>query len=394
VTLPPMPWAQIDPMTERLRFVTAARRHKSTFTSLCAAFGIAPKTGYKWLHQFEAAGPAGLQDRSRRPKSNSRCISGIVAERVVELRRENPTWGPKKLVAWLEANEPAWELPAPSTVGELLKRRGLVSPRKRLRHQSPRTEPLRHANEPNAVWSMDFKGWFRLGDGTRCDPLTITDAFSRYLICCRAGSAQGETVAHEVWTALLVAFANYGMPAAIRVDNGQPWAAPKGAIGITRLAVRILKAGITLERIDPGKPQQNGRHERFHLTLQQEAARPPALNLRAQQLRFDSFQRKYNEDRPHEALQQRPPAKIYVASRRRLPDHFDEPTYPSWFEVLTPTIGGFVQLRGSSWFISGALGRERVGFVEVEEGCFEVYFCKLRLGRIHTAHPELGLITA
>jgi putative transposase len=390
-----MPWAESDAMSERLRFVTAARKNKSTFSSLCAVFGVAPKTGYKWLHQFDAAGPAGLQDRSRRPKSNSRCISGAVAERLVELRRENETWGPKKLVAWLEQNEPAWDVPAPSTVGELLKRRGLVSARKRLRHQSPRTEPLRHADKPNAVWSMDFKGWFRLGDGTRCDPLTITDAFSRYLICCKAGSTGGETAAaHEVWTALVRAFGEYGMPAAIRVDNGQPWVAPKGAIGITRLAVWIMKADVALERIDPGKPQQNGRHERFHLTLQQDTARPPAMNMRAQQLRFDSFQRKYNEERPHEALRQRPPAKVYTPSPRRLPDRFEDPTYPSWYEVLTPAMGGHVQFRGSTWFISTALGRERVGFVEVEEGCFELYFRNLRLGRIHTAHPEVGLIAA
>jgi putative transposase len=183
-----MPWAQIDPMSERLRFVTALRKHKSTFTSLCAAFGVAPKTGYKWLHQFEAAGPAGLEDRSRRPKSNGRAISSAVGERLVALRHEYPTWGPKKLVVWLEANEHRWDVPAASTVGELLKRHGLVSPRKlRMRNKHPRTDPLRHADKPNAVWAMDFKGWFRLGDGTRCDPLTVTDAFSRYLLCCKAG---------------------------------------------------------------------------------------------------------------------------------------------------------------------------------------------------------------
>lgn len=389
-----MPWAQTDAMSERLRFVAAARKHRSTFTSLCAAFGVAPKTGYKWLQQFDAAGPAGLQDRSRRPKGNSRSVAIAVAERLVQLRRDNPTWGPKKLVALLEDLEPTWDVPAASTVGELLKRRGLVSPRKRLRHQPPRTEPLRHATEPNAVWSMDFKGWFRLGDGTRCDPLTITDAFSRYLICCQAGSAGGETAAHEVWTALVRAFRENGMPAAIRVDNGQPWAAPKGAIGITRLAVWILKAEIALERIDPGKPQQNGRHERFHLTLQQETARPPAQTMRAQQVRFDSFKRKYNDVRPHEALKQQPPSRLYVPSRRLFPDRLAEPEYPSWYEVLTPAIGGSVPFRGSKWFISTALSRERVGAVEVEEGCFELYFGKLKLGRIHVAHPELGLIAA
>jgi putative transposase len=388
-----MPWAQIDAMSERIRFVTALRKHRSTFTSLCAAFGVAPKTGYKWLHQFDVAGPAGLEDRSRRPKSNGRAISRAVGERLVALRHEYPTWGPKKLVAWLEANEHRWDVPAASTVGELLKRHGLVSPRRlRMRNKHPRTDPLRHADTPNAVWAMDFKGWFRLGDGTRCDPLTVTDAFSRYLVCCKAGTAVGDSVSSDVWAELVRAFREHGMPEAIRVDNGQPWVAPKGSLGLTKLAVKILKADISLERIDPGKPQQNGRHERFHLTLRQDTA-PPEKNMRAQQRRFDVFRRVYNEERPHEALQQRPPGKLYVGSRRAF-SSIEEPEYPRWYEVLTSKPNGHVSFRNKDYFISEAVRGERVGFVEVEEGCIEVYFCKLLLGRLHTAHPELGFIAA
>jgi transposase InsO family protein len=390
-----MPWRETDPMSERLRFVTALRKHRSTFASLCAVFGIAPKTGYKWLHQFEAGGPHGLRDRSRRPKSNSRAVAADVAQRLIQLRRDKPTYGPKKLVAWLKANEPTWDLPAPSTVGELLKRHGMVAPRKRrFRRLHPRTEPLRHADKPNAVWSMDFKGWFRLGDGTRCDPLTVTDAFSRYLLCCKGSTLGSGGVAVEVWEELVRAFRENGMPAAMRFDNGQPWAAPKGELGITKLAVNLLKLGIGIERIDPGKPHQNGRHERFHLTLQQEAIRPPAKNMRAQQKRFDAFRREYNEERPHEALGQRVPSAVYVASRRALPNRIPEPEYPRWYEVVSVSRWGLVSFRRKQYFISQATRRERVGFVEVEEGCFEVYFCKLLLGRIHTAHPELGLIPA
>ena len=381
-------------MSERLRFVLALRKHRSTFSSLCTAFGVAPKTGYKWVHQFEASGVAGLQDRSRRPKSTGRAISAAVGKRLVELRHAHPTWGPKKLIAWLETHEDGREWPAASTAGELLKRRGLVSARERRRHQHPRTDPLRHADKPNAVWAMDFKGWFRLGDGARCDPLTVTDAFSRYLICCKAGRFFGDEVGKNVWLALVRAFHEYGMPVAIRVDNGQPWVAPKGSLGITRLAVKILKADIALERIDPGKPQQNGRHERFHLTLQQETAQPPSENMQAQQFRFDSFQREYNEERPHEALKQRPPRSVYVRSRREFPGRLHAPEYPHWYEVHTAGPQGNVRFRGTSYFFSSPLENERVGFVEVEEGCFEVYFCKLLLGRIHTAHPELGLIAA
>jgi putative transposase len=389
-----MPWAQTDPMSERLRFVAAVRKHRrSTFRSLCAAFGIAPKTGYKWLHQFEALGPEGLEDRSRRPLSNSRAISDQVAERVLRVRLEHKTWGPKKIVAWLEANE-GLHVPAASTVGELLKRRGLVVPRKRrFRRNGPRTEPLRHADRPNAVWAMDFKGWLRLGDGVRCDPLTVTDAFSRYLLCCRA-SVLASGVAQEVWAELVRAFREHGLPAAIRFDNGQPWAAPKGELGITKLAAKLLKLDIALERIDRGKPYQNGRHERFHLTLLQDAASPPAKDIRSQQRRFDAFRREYNEERPHEALGQRTPSQIYVASPRAFPSRIEQPEYPAWYVVSKTDRWGYAALRDRKYFISTAVRGERVGFAEIEEGCFEVYFCKLLLGRIHVAHPELGLVAA
>lgn len=383
-----MPWLETDPMRERLQFVRALRKHQSTFRSVCTAFGVSRKTGYKWLHEFEVGGAAALQDRSRRPKTNGRAVPPQVADRLVQLRRDHPTWGPKKLVAWLEARERGWDVPAPSTVGELLKRRGLVVPREKRRRWTPRTDPLRHATEPNVVWAMDFKGWFRLGDGSRCDPLTITDAFSRYLLCCSAGNG----VEHGVWTRLVRTFSEYGVPSAMRFDNGQPWAAPKGQLHITKLAVKLLKLDIALERIDPGRPCQNGRHERFHLTLQQETTRPPAADMRVQQRRFDAFQREYNNERPHEALHQRTPRQFYVPSRRVFPRRMPEPEYSSWFEVLTPNTDGFVKLRGNSYFISNAVSGERVGFAEIEEGCFAVYFCKQMLGRIHTAHPELGLI--
>jgi len=187
------------------------------------------------------------------------------------------------------------------------------------------------------------------------------------------------------------AFREHGIPEAIRVDNGQPWVAPKGSLGLTKLAVKILKADIALERIDPGKPQQNGRHERFHLTLQRDTA-PPEKNMQAQQRRFDVFRHVYNEERPHEALRQRPPGKLYVGSRRAF--SIIEPEYPRWYEVLTLNKHGHVSFRSRDYFISEAVRSERIGFVEVEEGCFELYFCKLLLGRLHTAHPELGFIAA
>jgi putative transposase len=268
-----------------------------------------------------------------------------------------------------------------------------VTPRKRSRRLRPGTHPLLHADKPNAVWAMDFKGWVRLGDGTRCDPFTMTDAFSRYLLCCKAGTAKGE-VSRDVWAELVRAFRENGMPTAMRFDNGQPWAAPKGELGITKLAVKHLKLDIALERIDPGKPCQNGRHERFHLTLHQETMRSPQRNMRAQQQRFDALRREYNEERPHDALQQRSPARLYVPSRRAYPDRIDDPEYPNSYQILVANTSGGVNFQGRAYFISMAVRNERLGFVEVEEGCFEVYVCKLLLGRIHTAHPDLGLIAA
>jgi hypothetical protein len=240
---------------------------------------------------------------------------------------------------------------------------------------------------------MDFKGWFRLPDGARCEPLTITDAFSRYVLCCKAAIV-GPGISRIVWAELETVFREHGMPVAMRFDNGQPWATPKGELGITTLAVKLLKLGITLERIDPGKPYQNGRHERFHLTLKQETAQPPQQNMRAQQRRFDVFRREFNHRRPHEALGQRVPATLYVNSPRRFPKRIPDPEYPPFFEVATGKLGGRVVFRGTEYFLSTPLAGQRVGFVEIEESCFNVYFCNHLLGRIHTAHPELGLVPA
>jgi putative transposase len=380
-------------MREKIMFVGAAKRAQASFTSLCAAFGITPKTGYKWLYQFDRDGLDGLVERSRRPLGNSRAIATEVAERLVVLREDHPTWGPRKLVAWLSEHEPQWDLPAASTVGDLLKRRGLIGPpRQRLRWRGgPRATPLSHATAPNAVWAMDFKGWFRVGDRRRCDPLTITDAFSRYLLCC---DAHEEQFGGPVWRSLVRTFSEYGLPSAIRVDNGQPWVSPKGELGLTTLGVKLLKLGITVERIQKGKPQQNGRHERFHLTLKQETAQPPASTLRKQQARFDEFKREYNHDRPHEALGQRPPARIYAPSLRQFPSKLPTPEYPWWMDTRPVRRNGRVRYRGVEYFVTTALSGEPVGLFEVEQACYAVFFADQLLGRIHAAHPDLGMVPA
>ncbi len=378
-------------MRERALFIGAAQQKRTSFTSVCETFGISPKTGYKWLAAFEEHGLDGLRDRSRRPHGNCRALPPDLAERFLALRREHRTWGPRKLVAWLADHEPAWQSPAPSTVGELLSRHGLTRQRGRKRSRPPRTQPLRHATAPNTVWCMDFKGWFRLADGSRCDPLTITDAYSRFLLCCEAQELQCFV---PVWRALLRIFREWGLPDAIRVDNQQPWVAPKGELGLTKLSVNLTKLGIDIERIASGKPQENGRHERFHLTLAQETLAPPALSKRAQQRRFDAFKKEYNDERPHEALAMKPPAFAYAPSSRELPSKLPDPEYPSYFDVRRLGNSGRITLRGNEYLISSALRGECIGIVEVEQDCFEIHFGKMLIGRIHAAYPELTLIPA
>jgi len=379
-------------MRERVLFIGAAKERRVPFRSLCAAFGIAPKTGYKWWNQFPRSGVDGLAEKSRRPHSNRLAMSDALADRIVRLRKKRPTWGPRKLVHWLEQNEISWTLPAPSTVGDLLKRRGLIfEPREHRRERRvPRTAPLSDAIAPNSVWSMDFKGWFRLADRMRVDPLTITDNYSRYSLCCCALEKQ---TCELTWKCLARTFLEFGLPDAMRVDNGQPWTAPKGQLNLTVLSANILRLGIVLERIGRGKPQENGRHERFHLTLQNETVFPLAANIRAQQRRFDRHRKDFNEERPHDAVVcSRPPASIYTASRKKFPERLPEPQHPSNCDTHRIDAAGFVRFAGERYFVSTALRGLHVGIYEAQEGCFETWFCSELLGHVVARHPELGLI--
>jgi|CXWL01.1.fsa_nt_gi transposase InsO family protein len=388
-----MPWKRTDAVTERKLFVGAVKSATSTFTSVCALFGIERQTGYKWWNAYREHGFAGLEERSRRPHSNSRAIDPKIVSRIVKLKRRYPNWGPRKLVDWFEEFEPGLELPAASTIGEYLKARGLVSPRperKRWRG-SARSAPLRDATFPNATWSMDFKGWFRLGDRRACHPFTVTDNFSRFLIDVKAlENERGE----GVWKALLRVFGEFGLPNAIRMDNGQPWVAPKGGLHLTTLSAKLLRLGISLERIDGGKPQQNGRHERMHLTLKQDTAQPPAANLPAQQRRFNKFRSVYNEVRPHESVHGRPPATLFRPSRKPFRGTVPEPVYTDAATVHRVNSNGKLRIRGREYFLSTALNRELVGVLEIEEGCFEIRFCDEILGQFHDAHPKLGLVVS
>jgi transposase InsO family protein len=370
-----MPWARTDWMSERVKFVAAYLRREDSFTDLCQDFGVSRKTGYKWIQRYEAAGPAALEDRSRAPHRHPQATPAHVVDAIVSLRRRHPRWGPRKLRVVLRRRQPRMVLPALSTIGDILKRNGLVLKRRRIRRSSPYGERLRQYDAPNAVWCADFKGCFSVG-GERCHPLTISDGFSRYRLRCRALRRPLYRCARRVFES---AFRAYGLPLAIRTDNGPPFStlAPGG---LSRLAVWWIRLGIRPERILPGRPDQNGRHERMHSTLKAETARPPRSSFRAQQRAFDQFQVEYNEQRPHEALGQEVPAYFYRRSARRYPPYLARMEYPAHFETRLAYPNGVISFGSTQWYVSACVARQRLGLEPVGTGCWRVYFGWIPLG--------------
>jgi transposase InsO family protein len=371
-----MPWNARTAVEQRRGFIEEWQSAQEDFAELCRRYGISRQAGYKWVKRYQAQGLGGLEDLSRAPHDSPQAMSEEVAQRLIELRGRHPRWGPRKLRAYLEKQDPARRWPATSTIGELLQREGLVQAR-RLRRRFPRySEPLAHAAGPNQVWCADFKGWFVCGDGQRCDPLTISDAFSRYLLRCRAVEKTDGPHVRAVFEAV---FQECGLPAAIRTDNGPPFVGSAPA-GLSRLSMWWLRLGIRHERIQPGCPQQNGRHERMHQTLKQETATPPAANLRRQQESFQRFQNEYNEQRPHQALGYQTPASVYAASTRRYPARVPEPDYPPNGFLCKVHPSGQLEWRSRTVFLSKVMGGEHVALVPVEAGLREVYYGPLLLG--------------
>lgn len=385
----PMPWRETCIMDERLCFIADCLEGGEPMTVLCEAYGISRKTGYKWLSRYRAEGPEGLRERSRAPLRPACGLDPEIAAAIVRLRERFPFWGPRKLKAHLERarGDVAW--PAGSSIGDLLARRGLVVPRPRRRRAQPVTRPFSEARGPNDIWCADFKGWFRTRDGARCDPLILSDAHSRYLLCCDIVAPTREGV-EPIFER---AFREYGLPLALRTDNGPPFAS-HGAGGLTRLAAGWLKLGVRLERIDPGQPQQNGRHERMHRTLKQETSRPAASTLAEQQQRFDRFREAYNETRPHEALGQEPPAEHYAPAARPYPDRIPEPWYDADHAVRKVRPTGEIKWRGELVFVSEAVAGEPVGLAETESGDWIVRFCDLDLGLIDRRTRKLHRFAA
>jgi len=299
-----------------------------------------------------------------------------VAERLIAEKKAHPTWGPKKLVAWLSEREQEVSWPAPSTAGNILVKEGLVRQRKRRRHVAPWSEPFAAANAPNDVWGIDFKGWFRTGDSIRIDPLTVQDAFSRFLLVCQGLS---HPKGSQVRPILERAFREHGLPETIRTDNGPPFASV-GLGSLTRLSVWWIKLGIIPERIEPGHPEQNGRLERFHRTLKADTATPPQPTPRRQQRVFDSFRKTYNQERPHEALGQKPPAHQYRSSSRAYPKKVYSPEYELDVTVRKVRTNGEIKWKGEKIYLSEALIREPVGLTQQDDRYWTIRYGPLSIG--------------
>jgi putative transposase len=379
-----MGWQETGIMDERMKFIVEVLRDEETMTALCIGSGISRKTGYKWWKRYQQFGPAGLEDLPRAPLHHGRATGLEIVEKIVALKEAHLLWGPKKIVARLGLDDPQTVWPSASTAGEILKRHGLVKGAKRARWHACGTGPFAPAEEANAVWSADHKGWFRTKDKRRCEPLTVMDAYSR---CVLGLEALGSTSDAEAWPVFARLFHEYGLPERLRSDNGPPFASA-GVSGLTPLSVRFVKLGIELERIEPGKPTQNGRHERFHLTMLPLAEAPQA-GRESQQAAFDVFRAEYNDERPHEALAQTTPASHYVKSPREMPERLPEPDYPQEAAVRQVRSNGEIKWKGGLIYVSQSLIGEQVAIEETEAGEWSLRFYHYTIGVIDERHSKL-----
>ena len=375
-------------MDERIRFVLAVERREASFAELCRQHGISREAGYRVMRRYEEEGLSGLARRSKAPHHSPHQMTDQVRELLLALRHERPRWGPKKLKAYIETREAEKGennrliLPAVSTIGDLLHRQGLVHARRKRSSAPPATEPLAHAQAPHDVWSIDYKGWFKTGDGKRCDPLTITDNVSRYLIRI---VAMPEISTERVLPVMEAAFREQGLPLAIRSDNGAPFASQAPG-GLSQLSVWWTKLGIRHERIEPGKPQQNGRHERFHWTLLQDqlhgryGGKWVEWDWQKQQRNFVRYRQEFNEMRPHEALGMMTPAKVHTCSPRRYSGRAPQMEYNGEYEARQVGANGTIAWKGKRVPITPVLAGERVGLREEDEELYVVNFGPVFLG--------------
>jgi transposase InsO family protein len=377
-----MPWKETRVVEERLRFIAAVledpKGEHTSHTELCARFGISRAKGYKWIKRYEELGPQGLADQQPIARTCPHKTDAEVVDRILAMRKKWPREGPKKLRAMLLELDPPIAVPAASTIGDILERNGMIRPRRARLRVPPSASPLSHAVEPNDLWCVDFKGHFALSDGMRCHPLTISDAASRYLLKCEGLVAPTEALSRPHFE---LAFREYGLPRGIRSDNGAPFAS-KALGGLSRLSIWWIQLGILPERIEPGQPQQNGRHERMHLTLKEHTASPPYASLVVQQRAFELFRADYNNRRPHEALGQTPPARHYEPSRVALPDKPRPLEYASDIEARKVAPNGYVTWKGTAMHVGSVLAGQRLGFKPIDEDEWELFYGPVLLGDV------------
>ena len=365
-------------MDEKTKFIGVVKTKSMTVAEACRRFSISRKSAYKWIGRFDKQGIAGLAELSRRPKRAPSAIPKALSNKLISLRKRRPRWGPSRNLAWLEKREPRLDLPASSTVGELFKREGLSLTRRRRRFPAKATPTnLQQPLAPNDLWCVDFKGDF-IVDHRRCYPLTATDAFSRFLLGCHALESTNTEGARPVFERL---FQEYGLPAAIRSDNGPPFAST-GLAGLSKLAVWWMRLGIRLERIPPGKPQYNGQHERMHRTLKAEATKPPEKTFASQQRRFDDFRFDFNVERPHEALGNEMPISVYSPSSRDFPSKLRELEYPGNYALRGIRTDGSIKWKSQNFYVSAALIGEVVAVEEIDDRIWHLHFGSLLLGVI------------
>jgi putative transposase len=385
-----MPWKAASVADQRVEFVLEynkrVRTKELTMLALCESQGVSPKSGHKWIARFDEEGWSGLRDRSRAPRSGLHWTDPEIVSTILDVRHLFPSWGARKILDYLSDLEPERPWPAASVAHEWLKRAGLVVHSSRARRfPHPGAPPSIEFTRPNQQWSIDFKGHFRTGDRKYCYPLTLADSFSRYILGCQAL----ETTSFEkTWPVLERLFREYGLPDALLSDNGTPFSS-NSVKRLSKLSVRLLRLGIEPRLIQPGKPQQNGRHERMHKTLKAEACQSPARTWRLQQPRFDTFVDEFNHVRPHEALGGKPPSTIYTPSERRLPKKLPEIQYPADHEERRVRSSGEIKWQGQWLFLSDALIGERVAFHRIDDETSMLKFAFLELG--YYSHREQRL---
>lgn len=375
-----MPWTETEVMDQRTEFVLRVLRNVERFGEVCREFGISRKTGYKWKQRFLEEGLSGLGDQSRRPETSPNELGESMVCQIVKLRLAHPTWGARKLRAVLERTVAKESLPSESSFKRVLDKAGLVTRRRRVASgQSGRLQTPTRAERPNQVWTIDFKGWWYTRNRTRFEPLTIRDDFSRYVLCAQAmEDARSETVRGQ----MTEVFERYGLPEVIRSDNGSPFAAPNSPLGLSRLSAWWLSLGINLDRIAPGRPDQNGGHERMHRDIARELECQASEDSAGQQAELDVWRRTFNEERPHEALGMRVPQDVYHVSPRRFDPTPVEVVYPVECLVRKVNDKGFVKLHSQSVPISVALRGFPIGLESLKENRWAVWFCRLCLGEI------------